>query len=208
IVLGGYEFRFIDTAGIRETSETVERMGIERSFRSLSAADIVIIVLDASADGFDQMENLSMILHRLDGSAQKAVIFLNKADLVDEEGLNKNVTMINKNVLSFENKIDLLIASAKDENDVQRLREWLIAYESSRINHQNSTLITNQRHYDALVSASGSLEKVRCGLASSLPSDLLAEDLRAALSHLGSITGEITTAETLNHIFAKHCIGK
>ena len=208
IVLGGYEFRFIDTAGIRDTSETVERMGIERSFRSLSAADIVIIVLDASADGFDQMENLSMILHRLDGSAQKAVIFLNKADLVDEEGLNKNVTMINKNILSIENKIDLLIASAKDENDVQRLREWLIAYESARINHQNSTLITNQRHYDALVSASGSLENVRRGLASSLPSDLLAEDLRAALSYLGSITGEISTAETLNHIFAKHCIGK
>ena len=208
IVLGGYEFRFIDTAGIRDTSETVERMGIERSFRSLSTADIVIIVMDASADGFDQMENLSRILDRLDFTVQKAVIFLNKADLVDEDGANKNVMMINKNVLVIENKIDLLVASAKDEKDVQRLREWLVTYESGRINHQNSTLITNQRHYDALVAASGSLEKVRLGLASSLPSDLLAEDLRAALSHLGSITGEITTAETLNHIFAKHCIGK
>ena len=115
---------------------------------------------------------------------------------------------MNNFVLSIEKQIDIFFGSAKSEKDVKRLLEWLVEREKQRIPQADSTLITNRRHYDCLLGATENLERLRSGLDTSLPTDLLAEELRLALSHLGQITGEITSADTLNEIFSRHCIGK
>ena len=206
--IGGHCFRFIDTAGIRKSDDRVEMMGIERTFRSLREADIVVCVLDAGSQQLDLLNNLEALLGQLDFSVQRPLILLNQADKLDNTCVNKTVTHLNNFVLVSENKVEVRAFSAKSESDVDWLRSWLLAFETQRISHANSTLITNRRHYDALCAAAENLAQLRHGLATSLPTDLLAEELRLALTHLGSITGEITSSDTLNHIFQHHCVGK
>lgn len=208
INIGGTVFRFVDTAGIRESEDRVEKMGIERSLRTLAAADFVVFVLDATDSISDLLNNLSVLLKKQDGVFQRCVIWLNKADLLSNIDINKIVTIVNDYVLSLGKQIFVICGSAKAKKDTEALRSWLLKEQSQRISQANSTLITNQRHYDCLVQAAVSLRKLRSGLDTSLPTDLLAEDLRAALTHLGSITGEIFPDDILGTIFSRFCIGK
>ena len=239
-VIGGVLFRFIDTAGIRETADKVEKLGIQRSFNKAAEAEIVLGVVDSAADdascadgadgcvdggtagggvaespahGSSRLaQQIEKIAAMVDLSRQKLVILLNKCD---KAGIgvvlpvNKNVISANNIVKSIENKYigaKALCISAKTGEGLDELRK-LLAEMVGKVAAEG-VMVTNARHAAALSAAAQSLRTVQAGLASSLPSDLLAEDLREALRSLGSITGEITTDEVLGEIFAKFCIGK
>lgn len=208
-VIGGVLFRFIDTAGIRETADKVEKLGIQRSFNKAAEAEIVLGVVDATAQPEQQIEKIAGMV---DISRQKLVVLLNKCDKAGIGGVlpvNKNVIGANNIVKSVENKYigaKALCISAKTGEGLDKLRE-LLAEIVGKVAAEG-VMVTNARHAAALSAAAQSLRTVQAGLASSLPSDLLAEDLREALRSLGSITGEITTDEVLGEIFAKFCIGK
>ena len=205
-VIGGVLFRFIDTAGIRAASDEVERLGIERTFRKLAEAEIVLGVVDLSTSEERCIEAARALLERVDFSFQKVLLVLNKCDI---SGVNKNVKALNTFVKSLdykENVVNLLEISAKEGIGLEKLRKTLVS--SSGLASVTGTLVTNARHATALRSATDSLRAVSDGLDRGLPSDLLAEDLRSALATLGTITGEITTDEILGEIFAKFCIGK
>ena len=205
-VLDGILFRFIDTAGIRAASDEVERLGIERTFRKISEAEIVLGVLDVSESETSVMEAARSIAGQVDNCDQKLLFLANKCD---KTGVNKNVNALNNFVLSIDNKIEqvkLLEISAKTGSGLENLLSALVS--SAGITAATGTLVTNARHAAALRAATDSLRAVSDGLDRGLPSDLLAEDLRDALSSLGTITGEITSDEVLAEIFANFCIGK
>ena len=210
INLDGLLFRFIDTAGIRETTETVERMGIERTFRKISEAEIVIGVLDATSDESDLLNNLRMIVDRLDPAAQKLVICLNKVDLVVDSDVNKIVIAINDFVSRLDFNTIIVNSAFKRQIGLSELRSALISLKSHLLDGGDSTFITNERHYQALLKTSSSLADARLALTSGVYSDLVAEDLRLAISSLNQILGQdLIDPETVLHsIFRKHCIGK
>ena len=208
--LGGILFRFIDTAGIRESSDTVEKLGIERSFRKISEAEIVLCVLDAQSSTIDLLNNLKTMLSRIDGGRQKTFILLNKVDKVSYEYANKNVADINNFVLSNDYKADIALLSAKENIGIQELKDILYRAEQDLIPNEDSTFITNTRHLEALQNASSALSDCYTSLSLGIPIDLVAEDLRRALSAINSILGKdlLDPDAILNHIFSKHCIGK
>ena len=230
--IDGVLFRFIDTAGLRETSEVVEKIGIERTFKKISEASIVLGMVDLTRDIETTLDTISDILLKVDSSSQDLVILLNKTDICK---VNKNVSTIN-NIVSFvENKdfktrlvkveeksgtenhldrntakkiINILPISAKTGSGIGTLRELLASTQRDLLGDSDTTLVTNQRHVQALTDARTSLLRVRDGLASGLPTDLAAQDIREAIYHIGSIVGEISTDEVLGNIFRNFCIGK
>ena len=205
-VIDGVLFRFIDTAGIRDASDEVERLGIERSFRALSQAQIVLGVVDASGSEEAIRDAIRAVAEKVDSQHQELLILLNKCDF---SGVNKNVNTLNSFVLSISNQLNnenILEISAKTGSGLEKLRDALVS--CSGITAATGTLVTNARHAAALRAAATSLAAVSDGLDRAVPSDLLAEDLRAALASLGTITGEITTDEVLGEIFSRFCIGK
>ena len=207
--IDGILFRFIDTAGIRETGETIEKIGIDRAFKKLSEADIVLAVVDGSADAVEIEANLKEILGRVDFASQTLIILVNKADKAANDGFNKNVTVINNLVSSIDYKVDILQIAAKTGEGLDSLRKMLADKEKSQIESADSTLITNVRHLEALREARTSLLRVRESLEAGIPSDLVAQDLREAIATLNSILGRhIDSTTILNHIFKNHCIGK
>ena len=205
LTLDGILFRFIDTAGLRNASETVEKIGISRSYKKLSEASIVIAVLDVTASEEENESSISDIVSKIDFSDQKLIVLLNKADKL---GGNINVSLINKSVLSNENKVVKLYISAKDGFGLDELKKWLVSSQKDISLDSDQTIVTNFRHYQALREAASAIEKVRTSLAAGRSSDLLAEDLQLALHHLGTITGEVTSDEVLGQIFERFCIGK
>ena len=189
--LDGILFRFIDTAGIRETDETIEKIGIERTLRKINEADIVLGLIDATKDVQAQRTAAQTILEKVDQSHQTLLLLLNKSDLCQKPA----------------HDTDLLI-SAKTGEGLDLLREKLVEIGKKLMGTQNEVLVTNVRHFEALKHASESLLAVSKGLDDGIPTDLVAQDLREALYYLGSITGEITTDEVLGSIFGRFCIGK
>ena len=208
INLGGITFRFIDTAGIRETQETIEIIGIERTYKKLQQASIVIMVLDATRPEYfeSSLRNLS---NRINNERQKLVILLNKADKVDETVIADQITEIKSICQELLYPIAVLPISAKQKLGITELKELLINTQSQNTTlASNATLVTNMRHYQALMDAQIALYRVEDGLTAGTPTDLVAQDIREALYHLGSIVGEINTEEVLGNIFSRFCIGK
>ena len=230
--IDGVLFRFIDTAGLRETSEVVEKIGIERTFKKISEASIVLGMVDLTRDPETTLETVSDILDKVDFNSQKLVILLNKTDIFD---INKNVSTINTIVSLIKNKgfksqltnegeiygteshfeenwhddvVNLLQISAKTGSGIEILRQILATSQRDLLGDSDTTLVTNQRHVQALSDARTSLLRVQEGLALGLPTDLAAQDIREAIYHIGSIVGEISTDEVLGNIFRNFCIGK
>ena len=207
--LGGITFRFIDTAGIRETKETIEIIGIERTYQKLRSASVVILVLDAS-----RPENIDDSLHNLVGkisSRQQLIILLNKMDEIAPSDIDVFVEKIKDLcVADTLSPIAVLPISAKKGLNVDALRNTLVESQGALSNSASGsgTLVTNVRHYQALMDAQIALDRVEDGLAYGIPTDLVAQDIREALYHLGSIVGEINTEEILGNIFGRFCIGK
>ncbi len=210
INLDGIPFRFIDTAGIRETVETVEKMGIERTFRKISEAEIVIGLLDVTAQDSTIKSNLELMVSKVDFGTQKLVLCLNKVDLGPEMMVNKNVNMINSFVTSIDKETVVIKLAAKQGLGLSELRATLSALESHLIPNADSTFVTNIRHFDSLRRTADSLSDARLALTSGTPSDLVAEDLRRAVTSLNQILGtDLIDPETvLQNIFRNHCIGK
>jgi tRNA modification GTPase len=226
--IDGILFRFIDTAGLRETAEVVEKIGIERTFKKISEASIVLGMIDLTRDFDTTRETVDEIISKVDFESQKLVILLNKIDVYD---VNKNVTTINNIVSLFNTKgiTNILTQSIKDISDfrsqcsncaeiipisaktgsgIEILRHLLASLQRDLLADSDTTLVTNLRHVQALSDARTSLLRVREGLATGLPTDLAAQDIREAIYHLGSIVGEISTDEVLGNIFRNFCIGK
>ena len=216
--IDGILFRFIDTAGLRETSETVEKIGIERTFKKISEASIVLGMIDLTRDFDSTCETIRKIVDKVDLSSQKLVFLLNKIDIAD---INKNVNIYNYIVSCINNKEFKNIAEPIDVNDIKiieisaklgtgidELRNILAETQKNVLADSDTTLVTNQRHVQALTDARTSLLRVREGLADGLPTDLAADDLRLAIYSLSSIIGEISSQDVLINIFSSFCIGK
>ncbi len=205
MTIGGVLFRFIDTAGLRETSDEVEKIGISRSYKKMEEAAIILALLDVTASEEENDASISDIVSKMDVRTQKLVVLLNKVDIL---GDNINVSLINNSVSNPDEKVVKLYISAKTGFGLDELKRLLSDTQKSQALDSDQTIVTNLRHYQALMGACASLESVRSSLSAKLTPDLLAEDLRTALHHLGSITGEITTDEVLGDIFSHFCIGK
>ncbi len=208
--IDGILFRFIDTAGLRETTEIVEQIGIERTFRKISEASIVLGMIDLTRDRESTSETVREIISKIDFSSQELIILLNKTDISE---VNNNVSTLNLIVSELKNKgvnqnVAIIPISAKTGAGIPDLRTHLATSQRDLLADSDTTLVTNQRHVQALTDARTSLLRVREGLASGLPTDLAAQDIREAIYHIGSIVGEISTDEVLGNIFANFCIGK
>jgi tRNA modification GTPase len=185
MVLDGLKFRFIDTAGIRETTDVVESIGIERSKQAIERADVVLFLYD-SEQTLQEVEQLEKAL-----AIGKKVIWLqNKIDQSAAIG----------------NKPSGLGISARDNQGLEELKSRLVATVKS--DSAGDTVVTNLRHYEHLLKANQALEDVLDGLSSGITGDFLAQDIRLSLHHLGEITGTIVTDDLLDNIFSKFCIGK
>ena len=216
--IDGILFRFIDTAGLRETTEVVEQIGIQRTFKKIGEASIVLGMIDLTRDFESTCETIRSIVDKVDFTCQKLIYLLNKTDISD---VNKNVTIENYIVSYIDNKlvesninyndkgeVKIIPISAKTGAGLSDLRSYLAFSQRDLLGDSDTTLVTNQRHAQALSDARTSLLRVREGLASGLPTDLAAQDIREAIYHLGSIVGEISTDEVLGNIFRNFCIGK
>ena len=230
--IDGILFRFIDTAGLRETTEIVEQIGIERTFKKIGEASIVLGMVDLTRDFESTCETVREIIEKVDFGTQKLVILLNKTDISE---VNKNVSIVNYIVSLLNNKgvistlteerlegakiesigekgtdsdVQIIPISAKTGSGIEILRAVLAASQRDLLTDSDTTLVTNQRHAQALADARTSLLRVREGLATGLPTDLAAQDIREAIYSLGSIVGEISTDEVLGNIFRNFCIGK
>ena len=219
--IDGVLFRFIDTAGLRETEEIVEKIGIERTFKKISEASIVLGMVDLTRDFESTCETISEIIEKVDFSSQKLVFLLNKTDICE---VNKNVSIVNFIVSSLSNKnikaslvenaaeasdlTPIIGISAKTSSGIDNLRSILASSQRDLLADSDTTLVTNQRHVQALSDARTSLLRVKEGLAFGLPTDLAAQDIREAIYHIGSIVGEISADEVLGNIFKNFCIGK
>lgn len=203
MVLDGILFRFIDTAGLHESAEVVERMGMERTWKMLAEADIVLTMVDAAGSPDASFELLEELARRIDFSCQSWVVLANKIDL------NKNVIDINKFVSHIGDKAIILGISALDGTGLPELRSRLVSLVQTRCSGSEAgILVTNARHHEALRATAEALDAAQSSLDAGTPSDLVAQDLRTALHHLGTITGAITTDEVLGQIFSRFCIGK
>ena len=219
--IDGILFRFIDTAGLRETTETVEKIGIERTFRKIGEASIVLGMIDLTRDFDSTCETIREIISKVNFNEQILAILLNKTDISE---VNKKVILYNYIVsllesesisynlaetgLNSDAKVQIIPISAKNGTGLEILRTHLASTQHDLMADSDTTLVTNQRHAQALSDARTSLLRVRDGLASGIPTDLAAQDIREAIYHLGSIVGEISTDEVLGNIFRNFCIGK
>ena len=200
IVMGGTLIRFIDTAGIRESSDIIESMGIERSFKKMDEARIVLWVVDASAP-VDEVEDFYVQIQQ--HCRDKAVIaVVNKVDAASAFGVERVLRRLPHGIKTVE-------VSARDGAGIERLKQEIIeAAALPQVNDDNAVIVTNARHYHALVRASEALERTLQGLESGLSGDLVSQDIRECMHYLGEITGEISTDDILGEIFAHFCIGK
>ena len=210
LTLGGIQFRFIDTAGIREADDSIEKMGIQRTFQKIESAEIILAVLDGASEESDLLNNLKAIVEKIKLHTQKLFVLLNKADKIEQNGVNKNVTLINTFVSSNNIEPVIISISAKTHSGLKELKEALLSAEQDLIPNADSTFITNERHFQALTQSASALRDVLTAMSSGLPSDLIAEDLRRALTAINSILGKdlLSPDDILHNIFKNHCIGK
>jgi len=201
--LEGINFRFIDTAGIRETADTIENLGIRKTYQKINQASIVLLLTEASDDLIIIQKSLQAIRQQMSDGEKSLVVVLNKSDKISE----KHLPELEKGMILQKNEHLISISAEKRENISGLTSLLLDIVNIGSIKHQD-VVISNIRHYNALKSAAESLTRVSEGLSSTLPSDLLAQDIREALHYLGEITGEVTTDEILGNIFKNFCIGK
>lgn len=199
--IDGTIFRFIDTAGIRNTVDKIEAMGIERTFKKVDAANIVLILLDLTRPLQDSLESLENIRKRIEG--QNVIIIGNKADEAQQDAIREMVMEV-----SLNDNEELVFISAKAEQNIGQLRTLLLEASNSSEADNYDVVVTNLRHYEALNKALTALNRVTDGMQMGISGDLFSQDIREALHHLGDIVGEIPTDDVLGNIFKNFCIGK
>jgi tRNA modification GTPase len=203
LVINGIGFRFIDTAGIRETKDVVESIGIQKTFEKIEQAQVVILLLDAKelqVSGLKFQVEIEKIKNKF--PQKPLVVILNKVDLLT---INE-VETIRQELETLNLKLETI--SAKQKTGIDELKNTLLSFVNTGALRNNETIVTNTRHYDSLLKALEEIQKVKWGLDSGISSDLMAIDIRSALFFFGEITGEVTNDELLGNIFANFCIGK
>ena len=199
INLGGITFRFIDTAGIRQTTDVIESLGIERSFQKLDQADIVLWVIDATCAQEQYLQLASQIVPRCEG--KHLVVVLNKADLILDASTFAPI--------GLPEDISIIPLSAKRKEGLANLQKRLVDFAALPDLSQTDVVVSNVRHYQALIRALKAIHRVQDGLSAGLSGDFVSQDLRECLHHLGEIVGgTIETDEVLGNIFKNFCIGK
>jgi tRNA modification GTPase len=189
----GIQFRFIDTAGIRETSDTIEQLGIARSMEKVGLAQLILLLVDVSNTSQATLNEMLESIHAKARTDARVLVVFNKIDALS----------------NFELKVEgsSLNISAKSGEGIEGLRSWLVESFAPLLN-ESDTVVTNARHYESLRLAALSLEEVLNGMTLGVPSDLLTVDIRKTLYHLSEITGNISADDILHSIFGKFCIGK
>ncbi|EAR01130.1 tRNA uridine-5-carboxymethylaminomethyl(34) synthesis GTPase MnmE [Maribacter sp. HTCC2170] len=207
IAIGGIGFRFIDTAGIRDTKDIVENIGIKKTFEKIEQSQVVLFLHSA-----EEFQNAEISLTSLQNEVGKIstkhpnkplVIIVNKIDILNNKERQQLETLLS----NIEGTTYKLI-SAKTGESVEDVKNMLLNFVNTGALRNNETIVTNTRHYDALLKALEEIQKVQHGMDNHLSGDLLAIDIRQALHHFGEITGEITSDDLLGNIFANFCIGK
>ena len=219
--IDGVMFRFIDTAGLRETDEVVEKIGIERTFKKISEASVVLGMVDLTRDFESSCETVREVVGKVDFSCQKLIFLLNKTDICE---VNNNVQIVNFIVSLLDSvgvsssvvsdcgfdgsSVAIVPISAKTGAGIDVLRSILAASQRDLLADSDTTLVTNQRHVQALSDARASLLRAHEGLSLGIPTDLVSQDIRETIYSLSSISGEISAQDVLINIFANFCIGK
>ena len=200
ISIGGLRFRFIDTAGIRDTKDQIEHIGIQKTFEKINQAKVVIYLLDTIAlfeEGFEKATNeIAQVKNQ--HPLKPLLVIGNKEDQLSDtqkQDLQQHIP-------------EALLISAKAKTGIESLKEKLTGFVLDGSLKNDETIVTNSRHYDSLQKSLEQIQNVQGGMQANLSGDLLAIDLREALFHLGNITGEVTNDELLGNIFANFCIGK
>ncbi|WP_396156025.1 tRNA uridine-5-carboxymethylaminomethyl(34) synthesis GTPase MnmE [Flavobacterium macrobrachii] len=199
LVIDGIGFRFIDTAGIRETKDVVESIGIKKTFEKIEQSQVVVYLFD-STEFVTSSSKFKIEIEKIKNQfpLKPLVIIGNKADKLTEN-----------EVVPLKSDIEnILLISAKEKIGIEDLKNQLLSFVNTGSLRNNETIITNTRHYDSLHKALEEIQKVKFGLSSGIPSDLMAIDIKQALYYFGEITGEVTNDELLGNIFANFCIGK
>jgi len=194
LVIDGINFRFTDTAGLRETEDIIESKGIEKTKEKINNARILIYLFDSNDTTFNEINSDMKSFKRKDLSV---LLVRNKVDL-------KNT---NQNLINQLEKFEIIEISANNIDSVSSLKKRLVN-EINILNPYTDTVISNSRHYEALMKALKAIEEVNMGLKSEISGDLLSVDIRKSIEHLAEITGEITNDDVLGNIFANFCIGK
>ena len=195
--IGGIGFRFIDTAGIRETTDVIEGLGIQKTFEKIEQAQVVLYIVESRKS---TVESLFTEVEKIKNQfpMKPVVVICNKKDLLSEEEIvNIGAAITN-----------IVLISAKKNEGIDDLKNKLLSFVNTGALRNNETIVTNTRHYDSLLKALDEIQKVKFGIETNLPSDLMAIDIRETLYHFGMITGEVTNDELLGNIFANFCIGK
>ena len=203
ISLNGITLRVIDTAGIRETNDTIESLGIERTFQKLDQAEIVLWMID-SVNAASQIEQLSeKIIPRCEGKHLIAVF--NKTDLIEEKQKEDLLTLLKDSSKEYTESIFI---SAKQRGNTEELQKMLINAAHLPTVTQNDIIVTNVRHYEALSKALEAIHRVQDGLDSQISGDFLSQDIRECIFFISDIAGEVTNDMVLQNIFQHFCIGK
>ncbi|NQW36984.1 MAG: tRNA uridine-5-carboxymethylaminomethyl(34) synthesis GTPase MnmE [Flavobacteriales bacterium] len=206
LIIDGVCFRFIDTAGIRETKDMVENIGIKKTFENIDKAQLVLYLVDAS-----KIKNTSFEIDEIQRKYpdKKIIPIINKSDLLSDSELSKiNSSLVSLSVPKYSEEAPILYISAKYKTGIDALIKILTDLSFTGKLTTNQTIVSNARHFNALNLALNSINEVSVGVENQLSSDLLSIDIRQALYFLGEITGEVTNDDLLGNIFANFCIGK
>ena len=203
LVISGIGFRFIDTAGIRETIDVIESIGIKKTFEKIEQAQVVLYLFESlkfQVSGSKYINEIEKVKNKY--PLKPLIVVINKVDLLSKY----DVETIRQQLETFNLKLETI--SAKNKTGIDDLKNHLLSFVNTGALRNNETIITNTRHYDSLLKALEEIQKVKFGLHNGVPSDLMAIDIRQALYYFGEITGEVTNDELLGNIFANFCIGK
>ena len=193
MAINGVTYRFIDTAGIRQTADQVEKIGIERSYQKIGEAHLVLYLFDAKFPKKEQLQNIKKKY-----PDKPLLMVANKIDGLPSEFEAKLLHSFN----------DILLISAKEHIGISQLKQRISELSQAGKLEKYDTIVTNNRHYDALIKALEAIQKVKEAMDEDLASDLMAIDIKEALYHLGEITGAVSTDDLLGNIFSNFCIGK
>ncbi len=198
LTINGVTFRFIDTAGLRDSFDEIENFGIERTYQKIEQANIILYVVDIKETTVDEIKlALKNFEEHIQNKTKRFIIIANKTDLLEKAPQHFS------DLLAME----IIYISAKRKENINLITDTLLKSVATE-NTTDVTLVSNIRHYEALVKTNEAIQQVEYGIANNISGDLIAIDIRTALHHLGEITGEITSDEILGNIFSSFCIGK
>ena len=203
VELEGVLFRFIDTAGLRESDDVVERIGVERARRKIAEAAVVLYMIDPTQDVARQLA----LMHRtVTDTRARVITIVSKADLTKGESTDGPAKP--EGSVGYDTADDCIAISARTGAGISDVTAALVAIATEEYDPQQELIITNVRHYEALRRAEAPLHRLLEGLQTGVSADFLAQDLREASHHLGTITGDVTSTDILHTIFSRYCIGK